>query len=85
MSGILDIFGLTSEQLEILYSIESNLTERDIQKNPLPDGLGEAPAYQKSSPHKNSRGRGGRHRYGKPHGKPRGKSKRKNSKEKTNN
>lgn len=59
--------------------------ERDIQKNPLPDGLGEAPAYQKSSPHKNSRGRGGRHRYGKPHGKPRGKSKRKNSKEKTNN
>ena len=59
--------------------------ERDIQKNPLPDGLGEAPAYQKSSPHKNSRGRGGRHRYGKPHGKPRGKSKRKNSKEKMNN
>lgn len=59
--------------------------ERDIQKNPLPDGLGEAPVYQKSSPHKNSRGRGGRHRYGKPHGKPRGKSKRKNSKEKTNN
>ena len=59
--------------------------ERDIQKNPLPDGLGEAPAYQKSAPHKNSRGRGGRHRYGKPHGKPRGKSKRKNSKEKTNN
>lgn len=59
--------------------------ERDIQKNPLPDGLGEAPAYQKSSPHKNSRGRGGRHRYGKPHGKPHGKSKRKNSKEKTNN
>ena len=55
--------------------------ERDIQKNPLPDGLGEAPAYQKSLPHKNSRGRGGRHRYGKPHGK----SKRKNSKEKTNN
>ena len=59
--------------------------ERDIQKNPLPDGLGEAPAYQKSSPHKNSRGRGGRHRYGKPHGKSHGKSKRKNSKEKTNN
>ena len=55
--------------------------ERDIQKNPLPDGLGEAPTYQKSSPHKNSRGRGGRHRYGKP----RGKYKRKNSKEKTNN
>ena len=36
--------------------------ERDIQKNALPEGLGEAPEYQKSSPHKNSRGRGGRHR-----------------------
>lgn len=34
MSSILDMFGLTGEQLEILYSIERNLTERDIQKNP---------------------------------------------------
>ena len=34
MSNILDMFGLNSEQLEILYSIEHILTERDIQKNP---------------------------------------------------
>ena len=34
MSNILDMFGLNREQLEILYSIEKNLTERDIQNNP---------------------------------------------------
>lgn len=34
MSNILDMFGLNSEQLEILYSIEHILTERDVQKNP---------------------------------------------------
>jgi len=34
MSNILDMFGLNSEQLEILYNIEKNLTERDIQSNP---------------------------------------------------
>ena len=36
--------------------------ERDIVKNPLPEGLGEGPAYQPSAPrphHKPSRGRGG--------------------------
>jgi superfamily II DNA/RNA helicase len=55
--------------------------DRDIQKNPLPDGLGEAPVYQKSAPHKSSRGRGGRHRGGKPQKR----NKAKNSKEKMNN
>jgi superfamily II DNA/RNA helicase len=55
--------------------------ERDIQKNPLPDGLGEAPVYQKSAPHKSSRGRGGRHRGRKPQKR----NKAKNSKEKMNN
>ena len=55
--------------------------ERDIQKNPLPDGLGEAPVYQKSAHHKSSRGRGGRHRGGKPQKR----NKAKNSKEKMNN
>ena len=55
--------------------------ERDIQKNPLPDGLGVAPVYQKSAPHKSSRGRGGRHRGGKPQKR----NKAKNSKEKMNN
>lgn len=34
MSSIMDMFGLNSEQLEILYSVEHILTERDIQKNP---------------------------------------------------
>ena len=34
MSNFMELFGLTGEQLEILYSIERNLTERDIQKNP---------------------------------------------------
>ena len=34
MSNILDMFGLNSEQLEIMYSIEKNLVERDIQSNP---------------------------------------------------
>ena len=41
--------------------------ERDIHKNPLPDGLGEGPEYRPSAPRKNSRGRGGRHRSGKSH------------------
>lgn len=39
--------------------------ERDIPKNPLPEELGEGPAYQPSAPRKNSRGRGGRGRGGK--------------------
>jgi superfamily II DNA/RNA helicase len=43
--------------------------ERDIQKNPLPEGLGEGPEYKASAPHKASRGRGGRRRGG--NGKPR--------------
>ncbi len=63
------------------FSEIERFLERDIQKNPLPEGLGEAPEYQKSSPHKNSRGRGGRRRSGKPQRR----NKRKNSKEKRNN
>jgi len=39
--------------------------EKDIQKNVLPEGLGEGPAYKVGTPHKNSRGRGGRKRNGK--------------------
>jgi superfamily II DNA/RNA helicase len=38
---------------------------RDILKNPLPDELGTGPEYKAASPRKNSRGRGGRGRYGK--------------------
>ena len=39
--------------------------EKDIQKNPLPEGLGEGPEYKASAPRKNSRGKGGRGRGGK--------------------
>ena len=39
--------------------------ERDIHKNPLPDGLGEGPEYRASAPRKSTRGRGGRRRGGK--------------------
>jgi superfamily II DNA/RNA helicase len=51
--------------------------EKDITKNTLPEGLGEGPEYQSTTPRKNSRGRGGRRRGGS--GKPRqhGGSKRK--------
>lgn len=34
MSDIQDMFGLNGEQLEILHSIQYNLTDRDIRKNP---------------------------------------------------
>ena len=63
------------------FSEIERFLERDIQKNPLPEGLGEAPEYHKSSPHKSSRGRGGRRRGGKPQGRNR----KKNYKEKKNN
>ena len=41
---------------------------RDILKNPLPEGLGEGPEYKTNTPHKSSRGKGGRKRYGKSKG-----------------
>ena len=42
--------------------------EKDIQKNPLPEGLGEGPEYKTSAPRKNSRGRGGHNHGGKGKG-----------------
>lgn len=39
--------------------------DADIQKRPMPEGLGEGPEYKSSAPRKNSRGRGGRRRGGK--------------------
>ncbi len=39
--------------------------EKDIQKNALPEGLGEGPEYKPSAPRKSSRGRGGRNHGGK--------------------
>ena len=44
--------------------------ERVIDKNPLPEGLGEGPEYKPTTPRKNSRGRGGRRRGGKGNGVP---------------
>ena len=41
--------------------------EKDILKNPMPEGLGEGPKYKPSTPRKNSRGRGGRKRDDKRH------------------
>jgi len=39
--------------------------EREILKNPLPEEIGEGPVYNPTTPHKSSRGRGGRSRGGK--------------------
>ena len=50
------------------FSAIERFLERDIHKNPLPEELGEGPEYKTNTPHKNSRGKGGRKRYGK--GKP---------------
>ena len=49
------------------FSDIERFLERDIHKNPLPDGLGEGPEYTLVSPRKSSRGRGGRSRGGKGH------------------
>jgi superfamily II DNA/RNA helicase len=38
---------------------------KDILKNPLPEELGEGPQYTTAAPRKNTRGRGGKGRYGK--------------------
>ena len=71
------------------FSDIERFLERDIQKNPLPEGLGEAPEYKKSSPHKSSRGRGGHRRGGKPQRRNKNRkpkeNKNRNSKEKKNN
>ena len=63
------------------FSEIERFLERDIHKNPLPEGLGEAPEYHLSSPHKSSRGRGGRRRGSKPQRR----NKKRNPKEKKNN
>ena len=44
------------------FSDIERFLERDIHKNPLPEGLGDGPEYTVSSPRKSSRGRGGRNR-----------------------
>ena len=48
------------------FSDIERFLEKDIQKNPMPEGLGEGPEYKTASPRKNSRGRGGKRRNGRP-------------------
>ena len=63
---------ISEQDIRYFADIERFL-EREIPKNPLPEGLGEGPEYKPTAPRKSSRGRGGRHRSGKGHGKTQGK------------
>jgi superfamily II DNA/RNA helicase len=63
---------ISEQDIRYFADIERFL-EREIPKNPLPEGLGEGPEYKPTSPRKSSRGRGGRHRSGKGHGRNNGK------------
>ena len=65
---------LVSEADMRYFAASGRFLEKDIQKNPLPEGLGEGPEYKVASPRKNSRGRGGRKRSGKGNGKNSGKN-----------
>ena len=68
---------LVSEQDIRYFSDIERFLEREILKNPLPEGLGEGPEYKPSAPrphHKPSRGRGGRGRSGKPRNKKQSRS-----------
>ena len=68
---------LVSEQDIRYFADIERFLEREILKNPLPDGLGEGPEYKPSAPrphHKPSRGRGGRSRSGKPRNKKQSRS-----------
>ncbi len=47
------------------FSDIERFLEKDITKNTLPEGLGDAPEYTPSAPRKSTRGRGGRKRSGK--------------------
>ena len=58
-----------SEQDMRYFADIERFLEREIPKNPLPDGLGEGPEYKPVAPRKHTRGKGGRHRSGKG-GKP---------------
>lgn len=58
-----------SEQDMRYFADIERFLEREIPKNPLPDGLGEEPEYKPVAPRKHTRGKGGRHRSGKG-GKP---------------
>ena len=59
---------LVSDRDMRYFSDIERFLERDIHKNPLPEGLGDGPEYKVSSPRKSSRGRGGRNRNGRNRG-----------------
>ncbi len=55
---------VSDQDMRYFADIERFL-ERDILKNPLPEGLGEGPEFKAIAPRKSTRGRGGRGRSGK--------------------
>ena len=58
-------------QADIRYFADiERFLERTIDKNPLPEGLGEGLEYTPMTPRKSTRGRGGRRRNGKGKGSP---------------
>lgn len=59
------------------FSNIERFLEKSITKNPLPEGLGEAPEYKTVAPRKTTRGRGGRGRSGYYQKKNRGNNNRK--------
>ncbi len=59
---------VSEQDIRYFSDIERFLAET-ITKNPLPEGLGEGPAYNPTAPRKSSPGRGGRSRNGKSGGK----------------
>ena len=59
---------LVSESDMRYFADIERFLERDILKNPLPEGLGEGPEYKVTAPRKSSRGRGGRSRNSKGKG-----------------
>ena len=78
---------LVSDQDMRYFAAIERFLERDIPKNPLPEGLGEGPEYTPGAPrphHKSSRGRGGRNRAA-TNGKPRRHGGKTNSKPRPHN
>lgn len=59
---------VSDTDMRYFFNIERFLG-KEITKNSLPEGLGEAPVYQKTPPRKQTRGRGGRSRNDKKHNK----------------
>ena len=58
---------VSDADMRYFFNIEQFLA-KEILKQPLPEGLGEAPAYQTVAPRKATRGRGGKNRKGKRYG-----------------